>query len=218
MGIHSPKGVINYLGLPLFRSRQKDVDFNFILDNLISKLQGWKAKTLSKAGRATLIKSVSLSMPIYAMQTTKLSSQMVSRIDGLVRDFWWGFEKGNRGLHLKAWDKLCMSKSLGGLGFRKTKEMNLAFLAKCGWNLLKGSQSLCCKILEAKYLRGKDFLSCSYKDSDSWFWKNVVKAKAILRKGACKVVSNGRATSIWRDPWIPHYKVPEDLLCIDQEV
>ncbi|XP_060965460.1 uncharacterized protein LOC133034396 [Cannabis sativa] len=38
--------------------------------------------------------------------------------------------------------------------------MNLAFLAKWGWNLLKGSQSLCCKILEAKYLKGKEFLSC----------------------------------------------------------
>ncbi|KAM6563161.1 hypothetical protein CsatB_023159 [Cannabis sativa] len=131
LGIHSPEGCIKYLGLPLFRSRQKDADFNFILDNLTSKLQGWKAKSLSKAGRATLIKSVGLSLPMYAMQTTNLSNRMVNRIDGLVRDFWWGFEKGNHGLHLKAWDKLCLPKSLGGLGFRKTREMNLAFLAKC---------------------------------------------------------------------------------------
>ncbi|XP_060974685.1 uncharacterized protein LOC133039757 [Cannabis sativa] len=174
LGIDTPEGVIKYLGLPLFRSRQKDVDFNFILENLMSKLQGWKAKTLSKAGRATLIKSVGLSLPIYAMQTTKFSNRLVNRIDGMIRDFWWGFENGNHGLYLRAWDKLCLPKSLGGLGFRKTKEMNLAFLAK--W------------------------------DSDSWFWKNVVKASAILRKGACKRVADGRDTSIWRDPWIPHLK------------
>ncbi|KAM6544692.1 hypothetical protein CsatB_025428 [Cannabis sativa] len=167
LGIDCPEGVIKYMGLPLFRSRQKDADFNFILDHITSKLQGWKAKTSSKAGRATLIKSVGLAMPIYAMQTTKLSSRLVKRINVLVRDFWWGFEKGNHGLHLKAWDKLCLPKSLGGLGFRKTEEMNLAFLAKWGWNILKGSQSLCCKILEAKYLKGKDFLSCRYKDSNS---------------------------------------------------
>ncbi|XP_060960794.1 uncharacterized protein LOC133031329 [Cannabis sativa] len=140
----------------------------------IKEALGWKAKTLSKAGRATLIKSVGFSLPLYAMQTTKLSDRMVKRIDGLVRDFWWGFEKGNQGLHLRAWDKLSLPKSLGGLGFRKTNEMNLAFLAK--W------------------------------DSDSWFWKNVVKAKAILRKGACKLVGHGRDTCIWRDPWIPHLK------------
>ncbi|KAM6563301.1 hypothetical protein CsatB_023299 [Cannabis sativa] len=165
---------------------------------------GWKVKSLSKAGQTTLIKSVGLAMPCYAMQTTKLSNHLMHKIDGMVRDFWWGFEKGNQGMHLKAWDKLCLPKSRGGLGFRKTKEMNLAFLAKWGWNLLIGCQSLCCKILEAKYLRGKDFLSCQYKDSDSWFWKNVVKSKTILRKGACKVIGDGKNTRIWDDPWIPH--------------
>uniref|UniRef100_A0A803Q6A7 Reverse transcriptase domain-containing protein n=1 Tax=Cannabis sativa TaxID=3483 RepID=A0A803Q6A7_CANSA len=190
LGIDSPEGCIKYLGLPLFRSRQKDADFNFILDNLTSKLQGWKAKTLSKAGRATLIKSVGLSLPMYAMQATKLSSRMVNKIDGMVRDFWWGFEKGNHGIHLRAWDKLCLPKSRGGLGFRKTKEMNQAFLAKWGWNILTGSQSLCSSVLRAKYLKGQDFLSCNYKNSDSWFWKSVVKANSILRKGACKMVTN----------------------------
>uniref|UniRef100_A0A803NKB3 Reverse transcriptase domain-containing protein n=1 Tax=Cannabis sativa TaxID=3483 RepID=A0A803NKB3_CANSA len=208
LGIDYPEGCIKYLGLPLFRSRQKDADFNFILDNLTAKLQGWKAKTLSKAGCATLIKFMGLSLPMYAMQTTKLSTRMVNRIDGLVCDFWWGFEKGNHGLHLKAWDKLCLPKSLGGLGFRKTREMNQAFLSKWGWNILNGSQSLCCKVLVAKYLRGKDFLTCRYKNSDSWFWKSVVKANSILRKGACKLIADGKTTSIWRDPWIPHYKGP----------
>uniref|UniRef100_A0A803PT76 Reverse transcriptase zinc-binding domain-containing protein n=1 Tax=Cannabis sativa TaxID=3483 RepID=A0A803PT76_CANSA len=50
----------------------------------------------------------------YAMQTTKLSNRLVTQTDGLVRDFWWRSEKGNRGLQLKAWDKLCLPKSLGG--------------------------------------------------------------------------------------------------------
>uniref|UniRef100_A0A803P0N1 Reverse transcriptase zinc-binding domain-containing protein n=1 Tax=Cannabis sativa TaxID=3483 RepID=A0A803P0N1_CANSA len=144
--------------------------------------------------------------PMYAMQTTKLSNRLVTRIDGMVRDFWWGFEKGNHGLHLKAWDKLCLPKSRGGLGFRKTKEMNLAFLAKWEWNLLTGSQSLCCRILEAKYLKGKELFHCKYKDSDSWFWKNVVKETNILRQGACKVVSDGKDKRIWEDPWVTHGK------------
>ncbi|XP_060965447.1 uncharacterized protein LOC115720378 [Cannabis sativa] len=206
LGIGSPEEKVQYLGLPLFRSRQKDADFNFILDNLMEKLHGWKAKTLSKAGRATLKKSVGLALPLYAMQTTKLSNRLATKIDGLVRDFWWGSEKGNHGLYLKAWDKLCLPNSLGGLGFRKSKEMNQAFLAKWGWNLLTGNQSLCCRILEAKYLKGKSFLECDPKASDSWFWKNVTKARTIICKGACKRVADGQETNIWSDPWIAHLK------------
>uniref|UniRef100_A0A803Q160 Reverse transcriptase domain-containing protein n=1 Tax=Cannabis sativa TaxID=3483 RepID=A0A803Q160_CANSA len=202
----SRKGPFLSLRMTSSWSRLKDGDYNFILENLTAKLQGWKAKTLSKAGRANLIKSVGVSLPSYAMQTTQLSNRLMHKIDGMVRDFWWGFEKDNHEMHLKAWDKLCLPKSRGGLGFQKTKEMNLAFLTKWGWNLLTGNQSLCCRIFEAKYMKGKDFLSYKFNNSDSWFWKNVVKAKAILRKWACKLVGDGKDTRIWR---IPGYLMDE---------
>ncbi|XP_060974752.1 uncharacterized protein LOC133039812 [Cannabis sativa] len=84
--------------------------------------------------------------------------------------------------------------------------MNQAFLPKWGWNILTGSQSLCCRVLSAKYLKGRDFLKYKYKSSDSWFWKSVVKANSVLKRGACKLVANGENTSIWEDPWIPHSK------------
>uniref|UniRef100_A0A803PHZ7 Uncharacterized protein n=1 Tax=Cannabis sativa TaxID=3483 RepID=A0A803PHZ7_CANSA len=99
---------------------------------------------------------------------------------------------------------MCLPKSRGGLGFRKTKAMNQTFLAKWDWKLLTGCQSLCCKILEAKYLRGQNILKCRAKVTDSWFWKSLVKATEILRRGACKVVSDGKDTRISEDPWITH--------------
>uniref|UniRef100_A0A803Q907 Reverse transcriptase domain-containing protein n=1 Tax=Cannabis sativa TaxID=3483 RepID=A0A803Q907_CANSA len=85
LGIKAATGNINYLGLPLFRNCCRDVDFNFILNNLTSKLHGWKLKSLSKVGRATLIKSVGLSLLVYAMQTMKLSKKLASKIDGACR-------------------------------------------------------------------------------------------------------------------------------------
>ncbi|XP_060962077.1 uncharacterized protein LOC133032220 [Cannabis sativa] len=88
---------INYLGLPLFRSQHKDTDFNFILDNFVAKLHAWKLKTLSKARRANLIKSVRLSLPVYTMQTTKLSKKLAFKIDGMARDFWWVVKRVTEG-------------------------------------------------------------------------------------------------------------------------
>uniref|UniRef100_A0A803PEJ6 Uncharacterized protein n=1 Tax=Cannabis sativa TaxID=3483 RepID=A0A803PEJ6_CANSA len=49
----------------------------------MEQLHGWKLKSLSKAGRATLIKSVGLSLSAYAMQTIKLSKKLAAKIDGM---------------------------------------------------------------------------------------------------------------------------------------
>ncbi|KAL5539544.1 hypothetical protein UlMin_045645 [Ulmus minor] len=60
-----------YLGLPLFRSG-KIKDFEFLVEQLDSKLAGWKNRTLSKAKRDVLINSVALALPLYTMQSTKI--------------------------------------------------------------------------------------------------------------------------------------------------
>ncbi|KAL5553671.1 hypothetical protein UlMin_041072 [Ulmus minor] len=60
-----------YLGLPLFRSG-KIKDFDFLVEQLDSKLAGWKSRTLSKAKRVVLIQSIALVLPLYTMQTTKI--------------------------------------------------------------------------------------------------------------------------------------------------
>ena len=47
-----------YLGINFKFRGNRIADFQFLIDKLISKLQGWKARLLSQAGRATLIKSI----------------------------------------------------------------------------------------------------------------------------------------------------------------
>jgi hypothetical protein len=56
-----------YLGLPiLFGNSKKDAFQNFI-DRVNSKMDGWRAKTLSQVGRLMLIKSVAAVISSYAM-------------------------------------------------------------------------------------------------------------------------------------------------------
>ena len=40
-----------YLGLPSIHGRNKGELFSFILDKVLKKMQGWKNKLLSQAGR-----------------------------------------------------------------------------------------------------------------------------------------------------------------------
>lgn len=66
-----------------------------------------------------------------------------------MRDIFGGFRQ-NTGhlLYLKACDQICKPKEVGGLGFRKTKEVNRTFLAKLGWQLEKAQHKPGPKLLE----------------------------------------------------------------------
>lgn len=54
-----------YLGAPLIKGRSKAVNFEELIKRITSKLEGWKTRFLSFAGKITLIKSVLAGIPIY---------------------------------------------------------------------------------------------------------------------------------------------------------
>uniref|UniRef100_A0A2N9GB01 Reverse transcriptase domain-containing protein n=1 Tax=Fagus sylvatica TaxID=28930 RepID=A0A2N9GB01_FAGSY len=102
-----------YLSAPLFTSRSRTKDFKFLQDRLESKLKGWRCKSLSWAGRSTLIKSVAQALPTYTFASSDVPVAVCDKLDAATRRFWW---KPNResGSYLawKAWDHLCSPKGL----------------------------------------------------------------------------------------------------------
>ncbi|KAL5541610.1 hypothetical protein UlMin_009320 [Ulmus minor] len=85
----------SYLGLPLFRSGFCK-DFEFLVERMEATLASWKTKILSKAKRVILIKSVALSLPIYAMQSIKVPSSICAKLDARVRNFWLSNSDSNK--------------------------------------------------------------------------------------------------------------------------
>jgi hypothetical protein len=156
----SNHGISMYLGLPILMGNAKKRAFQGLIDKVKSRIEGWRAKTLSQAGRLTLIKSVAVALPSYAMSTFLLPSSFCFELDRIFKNFWWGFPAHkNKNLSLKAWDSLCMPKVLGGLGLRKMKEVNLALISKLGWKLLTNFDSMWVAQLHCKYLHSSSFLS-----------------------------------------------------------
>jgi hypothetical protein len=193
-----------YLGLPIMIGKSKKAAFQGIMDKVNSKIEGWKAKSLSQVGRLVLIKAVSAAIPSYAMSTFMLLASFCQKLDQSFKNFWWGFpSKKTRNLTLKSWGSLCIPKSLGGLGFRKMRDVNLALVSKLGWKLRSKSDSMWVTKLSGKYLNSGSFLSPTPLSSASWLWKGILHFRSIISQGACHKVHPQSSLPIWTSLWIP---------------
>lgn len=75
------KNLGKYLGMPFILRKEFSSTYNYILDRVYSKLAGWKSRTLSFVGWMILIKSVTSSLQVYAMQTIELPRSIYNEID-----------------------------------------------------------------------------------------------------------------------------------------
>ncbi len=104
---------VNYLESPLFHSSSRIKDFRFLQGKLEARLLGWRCKTLSWIGRVT--KSVALVLPMYTFSSSDVPTTIFNKMDASIRRFWQNPSKeSDRYLAWKAWNDLCVPKSLGG--------------------------------------------------------------------------------------------------------
>ncbi|GAA0170020.1 hypothetical protein LIER_24375 [Lithospermum erythrorhizon] len=121
----------NYLGLPSHIGRSKREVFRYIMEKVEDQMRGWKGKLLSQASKEVMIKAVTSAIPIFVMNYF-ISVGIIDNLNSLMAKFFWCNAEGGRGIHWKAWDKLCKNKLDGELGFKDLKCMNLTILAKQG--------------------------------------------------------------------------------------
>jgi len=76
-----------YLGCPVFMGRPNVHTFSDLVNKTAAKLQNWKTKSVSKAGRIALIQSNLEAMPAHTMQCFQLPTAASRRIDKISRDF-----------------------------------------------------------------------------------------------------------------------------------
>lgn len=203
LGVTRNIGNGNYLGLPSLVDRSKKAIFNFIKDRIWKKCQAWSARSLSRAGKEVLIKSVAQAIPSYCMGVILIPSSLCEEIERMMNSFYWGSKKnGTRSINWMRWEKLTIHKSMGGLGFRNMEAFNLFMLGKQGWKLLKDPSSLLTCILKAKYFPKWNFLEANISHNPSYTWRSIWSSDNLSKLGYRWKIGDGTQINVWTAPWI----------------
>jgi hypothetical protein len=171
-----------YLGLPTARGRQKRSKFQSIKERMSKRLMDYSEKCMSSGPKEVLIKSVAQALPTYIMSVFQLPLTLCDELTGMIRELWWGTEKGKKKMAWLAWDKLTLKKCGGGLGFKDFRLFNQALLARQAWSLLEYPDSLCARMLKAKYYPRGHLLDTAFASNPSQTWQAILHGLELLKK------------------------------------
>ena len=109
--------------------------FKELRERIAKRVTGWKEKTISKAGREVLIKSIAQVISTYSMSLFKLPKNLCNDINSIIAKYWWGQMSDEKKVHWINWKRLCDLKKKGGMGFRDIYAFNLAMMSMLECNL-----------------------------------------------------------------------------------
>lgn len=107
---------LTYLGFPITHARKRKSYYDELIKRVKSKLQVWKGNTLSYGGKEVLISSVCV--PIHVLSAIVPPTCVFKELHRIFAKFFWSNKVNGRSKHWEAWDKVCLPKQEGGLGFK----------------------------------------------------------------------------------------------------
>ncbi|KAL8116353.1 hypothetical protein AgCh_022742 [Apium graveolens] len=198
-----------YLGLPSLVGRNKSSVLGFLKDKVKNRIQSWKNRWVSQAGREVLIKNVVQALPTYAMSVFLLPVEIIQDFERCLTRYWWsGSTDTKKGIHWMAWDRMNKHKSTGGLGFRDFHDFNLALLGKQGWRFISRPKTLVSRVYKARYFSKVHFLDAELGNNPSFIWRSVWEAKGVVRDGVRWNLGSGETVAIRNQPWLQDKENP----------
>ncbi|GJW51394.1 hypothetical protein Tco_0092745, partial [Tanacetum coccineum] len=192
---------VKYLGVPLVSSRLVFKDCKELIERVESRLNEWKNKALSFAGRLQLVQSVIGSLHVFWASVFILPMRILLDIEQLMRGFLWGHGDTGRVKAKVAWDVVCLPKEEGGLGIRRLDHFNKALMVSQIWKLLQKKESLWVTWLYMYKIKDRNFWEIPFRGNMTWGWRKILQLRPLIRKFIWHKVGDGSRVSIWYDQW-----------------
>ncbi|GJV72227.1 hypothetical protein Tco_1492222 [Tanacetum coccineum] len=188
---------VKHLGVPLVSSRLLIRDCKELVEKVHARIQDWKNKSLSIAGRLQLIKSVIGFMHTFWASVFIILTRVLLDLEQIMRGFLWCQGSMRKGQAKVAWDVVCLPKKEGGLGLRRLDYFNKALMASHVWNLISLKESLWVQWVHTYKLRGMNFWDLPFRGNMSWGWRKIWQLRSVIREFIWHNIGDGSCTSIW---------------------
>ena len=129
---------IRYLGMSLVDRRLRMQDWHPVIEKVETRLEGWRARQLSRGGHLVLLKAVLVAIPTYFMTIFRMPVGVRRRLEQMMRGFFWlgSRPEESRGVALVEWETVCRPVDQGGLGVWQLLHTNTTLLSKWVCRLL----------------------------------------------------------------------------------
>ncbi|XP_038988045.1 uncharacterized protein LOC120112546 [Phoenix dactylifera] len=199
--IPEQEGMLTYLGVPITGRRLRVAECSGLVQRVQSRLEGWRASSLSMMGRVTLVRAVLGSLPVYLMANTVVPKTILLRIERLLRDFLWGSYGGGHGVHLVAWEQVCRPTSEGGLGVQSLIERREAFIARHAARFILEPHGLWSQVMAARYGRGVSGVAQRGRRA-SFMWREIGRHLPSVSAHIRVLIGDGRSIEVASDSWV----------------
>jgi hypothetical protein len=90
-------------------------------------------------------------------------------IENILSLFWWGHNRAqSKGIHRISWERFCVHKKYGGMGFKNLRAFNYVMPGKQTWKSMRKPESLVTKLFKAKYYPHSNFFNSNIGHNPSY--------------------------------------------------
>ncbi|KAL8098499.1 hypothetical protein AgCh_031317 [Apium graveolens] len=198
-----------YLGLPNIIGRNKSAIFGYLRDRVNATIHSWNERNISRSAKEILIRTVAQTLPSYAMNVFLLPLNLVQDMEKAMAKFYWSSSKqsGLRNTWM-SWERMARHKKVGGLGFKRLRDVNMSLLGKQCWRFITHPESLVARLYKARYYADSDFLNSKLGSNPSFIWRSISESKEVISAGSCWRIGTGTEIDILKQPWLNDVENP----------
>ncbi|XP_060195020.1 uncharacterized mitochondrial protein AtMg00310-like [Lycium barbarum] len=119
----------------------------------------------------------------------------INELHKIIARFYWSTKEEGKSRHWSSWDKVCLPKEEGRLGFRSLDDVSKALFAKLWWRF-RTSNTLWSAFMWNKYCKKMKPTEVQWKGS-SQVWKRMIETRDEVDQQKWWEPRNGA----WDDNW-----------------